>query len=87
MPAWAKTLPALQAYAGKEVTISLQKAEVTEALAYQNPRTYQGSLAYTWTIQGTATTQKTHTIPFIVRKNKKTVGSQEIEVWEVFLAS
>lgn len=80
VPYWAKSLSALYEYVGKEQGIALAKSVVTQELAYQNTQTYKGSLAYTWA-------GRQDQLNFIVRKNKKQVGSQELEVWEVFLSA
>lgn len=79
VPNWAKTLPALREYVGKTRNFNLTKSTVINDLAYQNTQAYKGSLAYTWA-------GRQDTLNFIVRKNKKQIGTKNVEVWEVFLS-
>jgi hypothetical protein len=79
VPAWAKDLPALRTHISTQKSTVLTQSSVAEALAPQDAQTYKGKLAYTWL-------GRQAQMPFIVRKNKKQIGSKEVEVWEVFLS-
>ncbi len=84
-PTWAKSLPALQQYVGKDASIALQQTSIEQPLAYHDAITYKGMLSYTLATKSTEIATKNSKINFIVHKNKKIVGSQEVIVWEVFL--
>lgn len=78
VPAWAKTAQSVGEYVGKTKKMQLASINITQPLVFQaNLQAYKGSLAYTWA-------DKSDTLAFIVRKNKKKVGSTEVEVWELF---
>ncbi len=79
VPAWAKNLPALRTHTGANKSAILTQSSVQEALAYQDAQTYKGALVYVWA-------GRQGKMSFIVRKNKKQIGSKEVEVWEVFLS-
>lgn len=73
VPTWAKTVTSAQNYVGKAKISNLQ---VVQNLAYTSPD-YKGLLAY-------QIGEKIEQILFTARKNKKKVGTQEVEVWEIF---
>jgi hypothetical protein len=78
VPAWAKTAQSVGEYAGKTKKMQLAYTNITQPLVFQaNLQAYKGSLAYAWA-------NKSDSLDFIVRKNKKKVGSTEVEVWELF---
>jgi hypothetical protein len=73
VPTWAKTVVSAQNYIGKSKILNLQ---VVQNLTYTGSD-YKGLLAY-------QVGEKIEQMLFTARKNKKKVGLQEVEVWEIF---
>ena len=86
IPSWANSLENLENYWGKNVKFTPQNSTIFQDLKWTQQGFYKGIIELEYVVKSEKKKeQNTQKISFIVSKNTKRVGSEEVEVWEILL--